>query len=308
MAINKRISVLTLTILVTVLAAALLAALTFGGGAKRTVASRSAAAFREAQRKGEPVAQGGHGHGALSPGAKAQPELGGHGASESNESDPAEHESAGRHATSGRGMSTSQPSAGAHVGHVISPQGGPRSPIRRDGSRQDPAPPGHAGMQHGSAAGGSTSPEQTARASRVSAPARKSAEASPGQPAGTLQPDPLDQAAETSVLDARRSAEMSQEMGGGHGMQHGTASYRQIDAGRDSVTTGQGSVSPRPPTAPDHGGMQHSSPSPTPPPGPRTTKPPPDKPTPAAPPPEPTHPPHHAGGSDGSSRHGEAAR
>ena len=54
--------------------------------------------------------------------------------------------------------------------------------------------------------------------------------ASPGQPAKTLSSDPLDSPAATSVLEARRSAEMAQEMSGGMGDMGGT--YRQVDAGR----------------------------------------------------------------------------
>jgi len=132
-----------------------------------------------------------------------------------------------------------------------------------------------------------------------------------GEPAATLRPDPLDRAAETSVRDASRSAEMSVgmsgEMGEGAGMQHGMSSYRQLDAGRDSVTTGQeeGSVAPRSPTSPDHGGMQHGSPPAAPPRAPATTKPPASKPTPSKSSPEPTHPPHRSGGHEDGSRHGE---
>lgn len=286
MVVNKRVSLLALTILMTFLAAALIAALTFGGGAKRTVASRSAAAFREAQRKGEP-------------GAKAQPEHGGHGSSEMKKPEHAEQGSGGMtgHDMSGRGMPTSSPSAAAHAGHV--PEGGLGSPRGREGQREEPAG-GHAGMQHGTAAAAGRPRGPMAGAPVVPPPGPKAAEASPSQPAGTLRPDPLDQPAETSVADARRSSEMSREMGGGHGMQgmrHGMSSYRQLDAGRDSVTSGQEERSPAPPasTRPDHGSMQHGSP-------------PPSKPTPGPPRPDPTHPPHHSGGSEESPRHGEAAR
>src|SRR5207244_575384 len=44
----------------------------------------------------------------------------------------------------------------------------------------------------------------------------------------------IDAPAPTAIGDAARAAAMAQEMSGGHGMQHGT--YRQIDAGRDTVT------------------------------------------------------------------------
>lgn len=265
MAINERISVLALTILA-ILAAALIAALTFGGGAKRTIASRSAAAFREAERKGEPVGESAHGHGALSPAAAGHAAHAGHGGVEMKEPGSAEgrkghpSDAAGDHADMQHGSSS------------VPPKGRPGGD--------------HAGMHHGAATAAGTSRDPMPRAPMVSPPAPKAAEASPGQPAATLQADPLDRPAETSVLDARRSAEMAAEMHGGHGMQHGTTSYRQLDAGRD---------------VPDHSGMQHDSP-------PAAPKPPPKSPTPGAPAPQPTHPPHHSGGNDEGSRHGEATR
>lgn len=304
MAINRQISLLALTVLATLLAAVLIGAAIFGGGAKRTVASRSAAAFSEAQRKGEPVGEGEHGHGALSPGAKPQPEHGGHAGSEMKKPEQAEQGSGDMtgHDMSGRGMPTSSPSADAHAGHPMSPQGAPGSAARREGQRQEPAG-GHVGMQHGGAPAAGTTRDPMAGAPVVPQPAPKAAEATPGQPALTLQPDPLDQPPYTSIEEAKRAAEMAQEMTGGHGMQgmqHGTTSYRQLDAGRDSVTPAQEQkrVAPRAPTSPDHGGMQHGSPPAASPKPPAVRKPPPSKPTPGAPPPAATHPPHHSGGSE----------
>ncbi len=60
---------------------------------------------------------------------------------------------------------------------------------------------------------------------------------SPGQPASTLRPDPIDAPAATSVADAQRSADLAAGMAGGHGGHgdhggHGTGSYRHVDAGR----------------------------------------------------------------------------
>lgn len=63
-----------------------------------------------------------------------------------------------------------------------------------------------------------------------------------GQPAKTLSPDPLDSPADTSVMDAQRSAEMAQGMSGGHGGHgshggHGaTGTYRHVDVGREPGT------------------------------------------------------------------------
>jgi hypothetical protein len=62
---------------------------------------------------------------------------------------------------------------------------------------------------------------------------------SPGQPAETLRPDPLDSPAPTSLEEAQRSAAMAEEMSGagGHGGHdghggHGGGTYRHVDAGR----------------------------------------------------------------------------
>lgn len=52
---------------------------------------------------------------------------------------------------------------------------------------------------------------------------------SPGQPARTLSPGPLDAPAATSVLDAQRSAEMAGTEGHGG---HESGAYRHVDAGR----------------------------------------------------------------------------
>lgn len=278
MAINKRISLLALTILLTFLAAALIAALTFGGGAKRTVASRSAAAFREAQRRGELTGE-----------MSGKGGMAGHGMAQTEPPSPA-----------GRGGQREAPAGGhagmQHGGAAAPPAGSPAG--------------GHAGMQQGGATAAGTPSDPMAGAPVVPPPQPKAAEASQGQPAGTLRPDPLDQPVETSVVEARRSAEMNQEMGGGQGMQHGMSSYRQLDAGRDSSAPvqGEGSVAPGSPTSPDHRGMQHGSTPAAPPSAPATTKPPPSRPTPSAPRPEPTPPPHHSGGHDEGTRHSEATR
>jgi hypothetical protein len=97
-------------------------------------------------------------------------------------------------------------------------------------------------------------------------PERPAAVAVPGQPAATLRPDAIDRPAPTAVRDAARSAEMATEMaeGGGHGMQHGT--YRQVDAGRDEVATPPGGheghqAPPAPPPASADPHRMHASPN-----------------------------------------------
>lgn len=62
-----------------------------------------------------------------------------------------------------------------------------------------------------------------------------------GQPAKTLSPDPLDSPADTSVMDAQRSAKMAETMAGGgghdshggHGGHGATGTYRHVDVGRE---------------------------------------------------------------------------
>jgi hypothetical protein len=272
------------------LAVVLVAGIGFRGRGE-TMASRSAAAFREALRKGEPVNAGAHGHGALSPETKASPPHAEHGDSQGGATGmpgPAD--------MPGHGMSASRPSGEAHAGYEAEERG-----------RRGEQAGGHAGMQHRSSAAPAArgQPEGASSGARaIALPQAKAVQASPGQPAATLRPDPLDQPAETSVADATRSAEMARETGGGHGMQHGATSYRQLDAGRDSVTTmpeGEGkppgsSVTPKTTAqAPHHHGMRNGSPQPSPTPAPRA-KPPSSEKKPSTPPTAPTHPPHHHSG------------
>jgi hypothetical protein len=197
-----------------------------------------------------------------------------------------------------------------HAGHAMagtttsesSPHAGMQHERAAPGSTA--APSSHAGMQHGSpAARPAASQSGTGEAAghaghggREQAPAErpwrapseplaKSAVAGPGQPAATLEPDPLDAPTETSEMDAKRSTELARGMGaGGHGMMHGTGSYRQLDAGRESVQKAETGM-------PDHQGMGHGSMPPS------TPTPAPMKPRPAVtPPPTPGGHVHPGGG------------
>jgi hypothetical protein len=206
-----------------------------------SVASKSAAAFREAQKRGETFAGEGHahgGHGAMAPGGAPAAEAphAAHG-----EEHPAGHDHGAMEA----------PAAGAgHEGH------GGHAPTRSGGAEHGghaaaehgrrPAPGGHEGhaaMEH--AGHGTTAPQAPAAGTQPPAagheghaghaPAAGATPSAPApvavpseQPARTLRPDALDAPAATSVLDAQRSAEMAQEMAGGHG----SATYRHVDAGR----------------------------------------------------------------------------
>jgi hypothetical protein len=80
-----------------------------------------------------------------------------------------------------------------------------------------PAAVDHAAMGHGT-------PTPAASPEAASSTARA------GQPAMTLERDPLDAPAPTSVRDAQRAAAAAAS---GHAMSHGT--YRQVDAGREDV-------------------------------------------------------------------------
>jgi hypothetical protein len=244
-----------------VLAGGLIAlAALLGCGGEESVASKSAAAFEEAQKRGETFGGEGHAHGghsAVAPGGE-HAEMAPHHAAAGEEAAPehhhgpagapagdmpqhaehrggahaeAGHGSAGEHASAdhsamGHGQSAASGSAAQHAGHgTASPQApaagsqpsGPGHAGHATMAPQAPAPgAGHAG--HSPSAGGM--PLDT------SAP-------SPGQPARTLSPSPLDAPAATSVLDAQRSAEMAGGMAGmeGHGG-HGEGTYRHVDAGR----------------------------------------------------------------------------
>lgn len=310
MAFNKR------TVLIAVgavgLAIVLIAGIGFSGR-RETMASRSAAAFREALRKGEHVGASAHGHGAFSQGAAGTATHPGHGGSETAKPEETHAES---HAVPGHDMSASSAKSGEHempgksmnampaghagMQHGTTPPGRPpagHTGMKHGVSATPPmasAPAGHAGMQHG-ASGVPPSGTPLEDASGASQESRV-AETPPGQPARTLRPDSLDQPAETSVVDATRSLEMAGEMGGMEGMQHGTTSYRQVDAGRSSATPApvpaESSVTPRIGAPSPHHGMQHGSPRPSPTPVPER-KPPSIETKPSPPSTAPTHPPHH---------------
>jgi hypothetical protein len=268
-------SAVIVAILLVVVAGLIIAMVALLGGGQETVASRSAAAFEEAQRKGVPVGEAAHGHGAVSPatepGRDARPEepgagYAGHGGMEM----PGQAEK-GKSAHDGHAMTGTAPGVG-------SPHAGMHQRTNATGSSAAGSP--HAGMQHGTPAprpgasqpttgaaghaghGGSQPAPADATASAPPEPLERSAVARPGQPAATLQSDPLDAPATTSQIDARRAAEIAAQMAsGGHGT-HGTGSYVQTDAGRESVPRSQ-------PVMPGHEGMGHGSmpsaiPTPTP--------------------------------------------
>ena len=223
-----------------------------------SVASKSAAAFREAQAKGETFegAAHGHGHGATTPGGghedmtaraeTAHPETSqsghdhaamggraadhsatGHGSAEHQEAGGQDGHAGMDHSRMDHGQGHAAPAgrasqgpgrSGETAGHAGHGATAPEAPATPTPGRQPPSA-GHAGhSMPGAVPSGTTAPEPVAP--------------SAGQPARTLSPDPLDAPAPTSVQEAQRSAEMAQGMaGGGHGG-HGMGTYRQTDAGR----------------------------------------------------------------------------
>lgn len=325
MAFNKR--TVLIAIVVVGLAVVLVAGIGFRGR-RETVASRSAAAFREALRKGEPLgpsAHGGHGGSPVTESEMSEHGMSPPGASGSEKAMPGMSmpgRAASDHAGMQHGTSGMPPMGSAAPGHAGMQHGMAGMQHGTTGMQHGTTgmPPtgtpaaGHAGMQHGATGiqtGIAGMPPADSASGSMSAgtPAAlpKAAQASPGQPARTLQADPLDQPAETSVVDATRSLEMAREMGGMAGMEHGATSYRQLDAGRDSATTGPEGESVPPESsgtpktgapAPHHHGMQHASPQASPTPVPRP-KPPSTERKPSTPESAPTHPPHHHSGGSG---------
>jgi hypothetical protein len=254
-------SMVALAILLAVVAGVVIALVALLGGGRESVASRSAAAFDEAQRKGIPVGEAAHaGHGAASPGGE-----------------PGDHTAAEKPAA-----------AAGHAGMEMQGQG--KAGMAGHAGMEMPGQgktgmAGHAGMEM-PAQGKTGMAEHGVAGSAPPAPlVEKAATAGPGQPAATLEPDPLDAPTETSEMDAKRSTELARGMGaGGHGMMHGTGSYRQLDAGRESVQKAETGM-------PDHQGMGHGSMPPS------TPTPAPMKPRPAVtPPPTPGGHVHPGGG------------
>lgn len=222
-----------------------------------SVASRSAAAFQEAQSKGETFAGQGHehgGHGAVAPGGvqeaheahdTAESTAGSQGHTAHGAAAPMDHSTMDH-----SGMDHSVPSdrggapAAGHAGHGA--HQGRESQESRQGHE------GHQGQETGGHAGhGATPPAgfgQDAHAGHAMSGSGTAVPSAPppvavppGQPAKTLSADPLDAPAATSVADAQRSAEMAEGMAGAghaHGG-HGAGTYRHVDAGREQAPGGK---------------------------------------------------------------------
>lgn len=240
-------------------------ALASGCGGNQTTASKSAAEFDEAQKKGVQPGTG-EAHGA-------------HGQAAEGQRSPAPSNMTGMDHSSMPGMGSAPASrpgakaadssmAGMDHSHMPGMGGAPAARPGAKGTGSSMAGMDHAsvpGMDHArtpsmdhAKMGHSPAMSQPAPVPPPPVPEQPVAVAEPGQPAATLRPDEIDSPALTAVREAARAAEMAMQMaGGGHGMQHGT--YRQIDAGRDDAT---------PPREEGHEGHQ-VAPSPRPTPSPR---------------------------------------
>ena len=202
-----------------------------GCGKEPSVASRSAAAFREAQKTGETPGGGAHGHGALTPG----------GEHEMPGSAPESGSAAGHSGMAMEGMDHSKMKGMEHSGMAM--EGMDHAKMKG----MDHSGMAMKGMDHSKMGGMDPSKMENMDHSKMkgmehsgmamesmdTSAEPKAVSASSGQPAMTLRPDALDAPAPTSEADAQRSAEMSEEMKGMGGMGgHGMGTYRQVDAGR----------------------------------------------------------------------------
>lgn len=233
------------------LAAGVLAlAALIGCGREESVASKSAAAFEEAQKRGETFGGGGHhgGHGAAESSPMSQEKAAGeeharHGDGHSG-GDAGSVVAATQHQHGHAGMGQPQGAQGAQpadhsmMGHGEAAHAGGHA---GHGAPAPQAPAGHAG--HSPSGGGTPSaPVATL----------------PTQPASILRPDALDAPAAASVADAQRSAEMNQAMSGSTGGRtgdhggYGAGTYRHVDAGR-----GPGAYEGSEPQTPGAAGPQH---------------------------------------------------
>ena len=234
-----------------------LSLLTLAGGCTRhdTTASRSAAAYDEAQRKGAPVPTGAsHGGHPAAPEATGSPEVKAQVPPRSDAADHSQMPGMVHGASSGSmaGMQHPDERAAAGPGQMAGmdhSKMGHEGPTPAAGVDHSSMP----GMQHPSGAAAPTGAHAMAgmdHAMPSPKPEPVSQTATPGQLAATLRGSEIDAPAPTSVDDAARSAAMAKEMADGHAMSHG--SYRQLDAGRDDVRPTSPKPSPSPSPRHEH--------------------------------------------------------
>ncbi|MBI2214803.1 MAG: hypothetical protein HYU52_14245 [Acidobacteria bacterium] len=183
---------------------------------KQSVASRSAAALRDAEAKGTPVEAAPHGsHDPATAETPATIDIEAMDEKETHDLSTPDHMAGMKHGHAD--AANVRPKHGQH-GQTPPPKG--RSAIEHDAMQ-------HGAAQHSTAHGGATPPSGTPSISVD----EQAADADTGKAAAALQPDPLDTPSGTSITDAARSAEMAQMMSsGGHSMVHGE--YVHKDVGR----------------------------------------------------------------------------
>ena len=194
-------------------------------GREQSVASKSAAAYRDAQAKGTPVA-GGHDHGshgatktstAVDHSAHAGMDHGAHGAAASTAVDHSAHGGATAHASHGGASS----SANAHAGHsaASSPRAAAHAGHAGHSATQHAAPSAHADPHAGHATPAAAAQMDHSRhgataatpAPALAPPPRSNAEMQRIQPAATLRGDAFDAPAPAAVAEAAKASQ-----GGGH--------------------------------------------------------------------------------------------
>ena len=201
-------------------------------GARQSVASRSAAAFREAQAKGIPIDKGGHG------GHENAPESSDTKGTNLAGSEPGGMTGmnmSGSKSGSMTGMNMSGSKSGSMAGMNMSgSKSGGMAGMDMSGSKSG----GMAGMNmSGSKSGGMAGMNMSGSDMSAIVPQPEALQARPGETADTLRADPLDAPASTSLAAAARPAENGEMMMPmGHYVQHDVGG--QPSAG-DHQTTGE---------------------------------------------------------------------
>ncbi|MES1241087.1 MAG: heavy metal-binding domain-containing protein [Acidobacteriota bacterium] len=251
----------------TAAAGVLALAMLIGCGGEPSVASKSAAAFQEAQKKGKTFEGAGHDHGASHDqaaygAAEPAPAQGGehhHGTAPETDHSAMGHgggQPAERHATAQHGGHAAPSAGNEHTGHSQPPTQGHEghtpptpqaaAPGHDHTADSQPAAPGH---DHAAVQPATPGQDHAGHSASGETPLRPLADL-PEQPASILRPDPVDAPAATSVRDAQRAEEMNQAMSGAHGG-HGAGTYRHVDAGRGPEAY-EGSEPQTPGAGPQH--------------------------------------------------------
>jgi hypothetical protein len=233
--------------------------LTVACGDRQTMATKSQKAFEEAQKNGTPITKGGHGgHTAMSS-EEMSGMRGSATASTSSAGSPGDMKGmdmSGMKQGDMKGMDMSGSKHGDMKGMDMSgSKHGDMKGMDMSGSKHgDMKGMDMSGSKHGDMKG----MDMAGLAMGPVIPQPTTIQARPGETAATLQPDPLDSPASSSVRSAQQSSEMNQ--GGGMPMSMGT--YVQRDVGHSSPPSPMKSMNPDMPGMKMGAGthsMQHGS-------------------------------------------------